>query len=258
MSPKVTQVKFIAKTERRTARASGAQLNYLVDYMLAHKEFAAGRLSGGQGKVRQKREWERLADNLNDFPGAEKTVPEWKKCWADLRCHVRARVAKITKATNETGNTLVPPDLCDLDRKVLSVIGECSSIGIGGVPELGLTMCSNENEYEEAIDPELKEEASSHLEEGFEGEISASSPPQSPPSPPNPGPSTSARIPLTGKKNVTEIMLAATAELQEQQRITNQLLQELNVNVNSISESLKSMVQSLAIIAANAIRPPSF
>lgn len=51
-------------------------------------------------------------------------------------------MAKISKATSTTGNTLVPPDLGDLDRKVLSVIGESSSTGIGGVPDLGFTTVS--------------------------------------------------------------------------------------------------------------------
>ncbi|XP_046384070.1 uncharacterized protein LOC124166074 [Ischnura elegans] len=257
MSPKATPMKLIAKAERRNARASGDQLNYLVDYMLAHKEFAAGRLNGGQGKAHQKNQWERLADTLNDFPGADKAVSEWKKCWADLRCHVRARVAKINKAATMTGNTLVPPELGDLDRKVVCVIGECSSIGIADIPDLGLTVCTEGNEYEEVINCEITE-APCHLEEEFQEETIVNSPPQPPPSPPNSRPSTSARTPLTGKRNLMEKMCAATDDLQKMQRKTNELLQDLNSNVNNISETLQSIAQSLAIIAANLVKPPSF
>jgi len=53
-------------------------MNYLVDYMMGHSEFAAGRFLGVTGKSNLTNQWTRLADELNSL-GPARTVDKWIK-----------------------------------------------------------------------------------------------------------------------------------------------------------------------------------
>lgn len=65
------------KSTEPIVRANDEQIKYLIDYMGRHKDFAAGRFLGVQGKIKLNKQWESLTNSLNDI-GPTKTPDKWQ------------------------------------------------------------------------------------------------------------------------------------------------------------------------------------
>ena len=64
--------------KKRAQKLTNRQLAFLVDYMMGHSEFAAGRFMGATGKTNLTNQWARLTDELNSL-GPPRTVDKWIK-----------------------------------------------------------------------------------------------------------------------------------------------------------------------------------
>ncbi|XP_046407106.1 uncharacterized protein LOC124171811 isoform X1 [Ischnura elegans] len=121
-------VEFFREIRKRATRVRENQINVLINYMVDHRDFACGRFQGPQGKVTAERQWQQLAEILEDH-GPKKSAEQWKKVWKDLKGKARAKNAKINAERGRTGNFAVDPQkLTDVDEKVLGIIGVCTSI----------------------------------------------------------------------------------------------------------------------------------
>lgn len=65
--------------QQQRAKATSAQLNYLIDFMKLNPECASGRGNGLQGKVELEQQWRKLAATLNALGGPVKSEDKWKQ-----------------------------------------------------------------------------------------------------------------------------------------------------------------------------------
>lgn len=55
------------KSTEPIVRANDEQIKFLIDYMGRHKDFAAGRFIGVQGKIKLRSQLESLTNSLNEI-----------------------------------------------------------------------------------------------------------------------------------------------------------------------------------------------
>lgn len=65
------------KSTESIVRANDEQIKFLIDYMGRHKDFAAGRFIGVQGKIKLRSQWESLTNSLNEI-GPTKSSEKWQ------------------------------------------------------------------------------------------------------------------------------------------------------------------------------------
>nr|CAD7435865.1 unnamed protein product [Timema monikensis] len=107
----------------RGEKASPGQISTLVDYMLNHREVAAGRLFGIKGRENLGARWQELGLLLNTM-GPHKSVVQWQKVWTDLKYKARRHAALLRADHLKTGNKLKnEPALNDMEKKILTIIG---------------------------------------------------------------------------------------------------------------------------------------
>ncbi|XP_071577502.1 uncharacterized protein [Temnothorax nylanderi] len=108
----------------RTARASQVQLTKMVDYFYLHKGLAEGKFHALHGKKEAQKKWTQLANELNCFQGATKTVEQWQVVWRDLKSRTSIKAKDLRKAKGLTGNkAIAQPELTELELRVIGIIG---------------------------------------------------------------------------------------------------------------------------------------
>ncbi|KAK3917645.1 Ethylene-responsive transcription factor [Frankliniella fusca] len=103
---------------------------YLIDFMVAHPDFAAGRLSGVQGLQGQRALWERVTREGNS-KGPAKETEQWQKAWTDMKTRIRSKALALKAARHQTGNKpLNIPTLTEYDKQVLGLMGQAATEGL--------------------------------------------------------------------------------------------------------------------------------
>ncbi|XP_068993177.1 uncharacterized protein [Neodiprion pinetum] len=114
---------------KRSHKHNSKQRKYLIEYMNNHREFAAGRLIGAQGKAKGDELWKALTRELNSL-GFEKTQIQWQKVWKDIKSRVRAKAVSLKNARIKTGNFPVDSNtLSEEDLMILGLIGPAVTEG---------------------------------------------------------------------------------------------------------------------------------
>ncbi|XP_067206906.1 uncharacterized protein [Linepithema humile] len=118
----MSQVIYNKKT--RTARASQLQLTNMVDYFYLNKGLAEGKFHALHGKEEAQEKWTELANELNSFQGATKTVEQWQVVWRDLKSRTSLKVKELRKAKRLTGNkAIAQPELTEFEQRIIGIIG---------------------------------------------------------------------------------------------------------------------------------------
>ncbi|XP_067211588.1 uncharacterized protein [Linepithema humile] len=117
----MSQVIYNKKT--RTARASQLQLTKMVDYFYLNKGLAEGKFHALHGKEEAQEKWTELANELNSFQGATKTVEQWQVVWRDLKSRTSLKVKELRKAKRLTGNkAIAQPELTEFEQRIIGII----------------------------------------------------------------------------------------------------------------------------------------
>lgn len=139
--------------KKRQAKATQAQIDYMVDYFIQHLHVATGKFNTLQENFDLKSSWEQLVSELNKMSkdGKTKDIKSWKsvkivvkrlyvncyylqylevnrlKCfqtWRDNKTAVSQKVAKMRANRATTGNPSgLLLKLTERDEKILGIIG---------------------------------------------------------------------------------------------------------------------------------------
>lgn len=91
--------------------ATPKQVRHLLAFLKEEKEMAKGCLRSFEGRLKSRRLWAQLTEELNAMGGSIKTTKQWQRVWADKKYLTRKAVAaaKRSAATTEGGPSKVPP-----------------------------------------------------------------------------------------------------------------------------------------------------
>ncbi|XP_032690591.1 uncharacterized protein LOC116853576 [Odontomachus brunneus] len=96
----------------------------MVNFFYLNKGLAEGKFNTLHGKEESQQKWKKLANELNSFQGATKTVEQWQVVWRDLKSRTSIKVKDLRKAKRLTGNKAITlTDLTELEQRVIGVIG---------------------------------------------------------------------------------------------------------------------------------------
>ncbi|CAH0731055.1 unnamed protein product, partial [Brenthis ino] len=114
-----------------TNRVSNDQLEELLEFLSEHPTLAKGVGLGARSKEAVDKQWDSLATKLNSHgSGSSKSGQRWKKYWADIKHKSKARLAKWRRdALGTGGGPCSQDDLSEVDKKILSIIGEQAVFG---------------------------------------------------------------------------------------------------------------------------------
>ncbi|XP_011858787.1 PREDICTED: uncharacterized protein LOC105556313 [Vollenhovia emeryi] len=113
-------------TKKRQAKATSAQIDYMVDYFVQHPHVATGKFQSLHGNADLRGSWEQLVAQLNSMGkgGKTKDIKSWKSTWRDNKTAVSQKVAKIRANQVATGNVGGPPNkLTEREKKILGLMG---------------------------------------------------------------------------------------------------------------------------------------
>nr|CAI5826200.1 unnamed protein product [Callosobruchus analis] len=94
-----------------------------------------GKFSNSFSRLDARREWERIAQDLNSIPGARKDWIQWRKCWQDLRCKAKKINADSIRHATQTGGGPPLPPSSHMDREIMDMINPISYTGHATVME---------------------------------------------------------------------------------------------------------------------------
>ncbi|XP_071581733.1 uncharacterized protein [Temnothorax nylanderi] len=96
----------------------------MVDYFYLHKGLAEGKFQALHGKEEAQKKWTELANELNSFQGATKTVEQYQVVWRDLKSRTSIKAKDLRKAKGLTGNkAIAQPELTELELRVIGIVG---------------------------------------------------------------------------------------------------------------------------------------
>ncbi|XP_056432007.1 nuclear apoptosis-inducing factor 1-like [Gadus chalcogrammus] len=142
------------KTKKRNF--TEVEVETLVGEVEARKEILFGGHGIGITNIKKKNEWQHVAAAVNAVSGTERTVPELKKKWSDIKVGAKQRLSSHRQSVTATGGGPSTPDLTPIDRQVASIIGTASVSGIVSERE-GDT--DNTEEQESAVGGEEDDDA---------------------------------------------------------------------------------------------------
>ncbi|XP_039305543.1 uncharacterized protein LOC105204489 [Solenopsis invicta] len=111
---------------KRQAKATSAQIDYMVDYFVQHPHVATGKFQSLHGNTDLRGSWEQLVTQLNSIGknGKTKDVKSWESTWRDNKTAVSQKIAKIRANRSVTGNVGGAPDkLTEREKKILGLMG---------------------------------------------------------------------------------------------------------------------------------------
>lgn len=118
-------------------RLSERQKTRFIDLMSRYYKLLFGRFSSAKGVDLKENKWGEIMDELNTM-GTEKTLDQWKKCWADLKKGAKEKLTAIQQYRNKTGGgPQCPTTLTDQDQIIVNICGLEALTGVLGV-ELGV------------------------------------------------------------------------------------------------------------------------
>ena len=89
-----------------------------------------GNLSGGVMPKSKYLAWQGVTQAVNEVEGHQRTLPEVKKKWADLKLHSKKRIAQHMSKLRETGGGGATSTLSPENERLCSIIGEDAVKGV--------------------------------------------------------------------------------------------------------------------------------
>ncbi|XP_023952792.2 uncharacterized protein LOC112058529 isoform X1 [Bicyclus anynana] len=124
---------FCGKSQKmsfKKQRSNKKQIEVLVEFMSTHNHLATGEFTGPLGGKRADSQWQTLKEMLKEY-GPDRSINQWKQTWKDIKNNSRSENAASSRARHTTGNYVNVPVVSDITNKVLSIIGQEASTGIG-------------------------------------------------------------------------------------------------------------------------------
>ncbi|XP_064471093.1 uncharacterized protein LOC135385599 [Ornithodoros turicata] len=122
----------------RASRPTSEQFHIVLDYVGEPGNLFTGGLSAGYTSQDRNREWCELATRLNASGGAVKLVERWRKTWTNWKSATKAKAARISRHTRETGKGPPPKEsLSELEERLASVIRQVATTGMQETRDTG-------------------------------------------------------------------------------------------------------------------------
>ncbi|XP_041843329.1 nuclear apoptosis-inducing factor 1-like [Melanotaenia boesemani] len=109
------------------------EVEVLVGEVEARKNILFGGLGSGISNKRKTEEWQHVVAAVNSVGVTERSVPDIKKKWSDLKVEAKRRMARHRQGMCATGGGPATPNPTPLELKIASILGPASIYGI--VPE---------------------------------------------------------------------------------------------------------------------------
>ncbi|XP_044746587.1 uncharacterized protein LOC123308105 [Coccinella septempunctata] len=122
----------------RSARMTKKQKQLLISYLEVNKEMLKFKHPIIELPTIKKK-WEELALMLNNEPGANKTVKQWKEALNELKTNVRRKSrALVYEKTGTGGGPKKLKELDELEERLLALLSKVVILGAPNVVEAGL------------------------------------------------------------------------------------------------------------------------
>lgn len=141
--------------KKRSSNFNPRELTCLVDGVQNQNEILFSKLNNAVTNQRKGKIWEKITSEVNCLnTGGERSVKEIKTKWAKLLSECKLKAANINAAKQKTGGGPMPPELTDLESKVVSCLSNELIYGISGGADTSRTLAasvleSSESEIEE-------------------------------------------------------------------------------------------------------------
>ncbi|XP_059367785.1 nuclear apoptosis-inducing factor 1-like isoform X2 [Carassius carassius] len=109
---------------------SEAELEVLVSEVDERKAILFGGHSSGITNKNKYLEWQHITAAVNAVASANRTLPDVKKKWSDLKVGVKKRLASHRQSVCATGRGKGAPDLSPMETRMASILGQTSVCGI--------------------------------------------------------------------------------------------------------------------------------
>nr|XP_055063042.1 nuclear apoptosis-inducing factor 1-like [Misgurnus anguillicaudatus] len=107
------------------------EMEVLVNEVESNQHILFGSLSaGGITNKRKHSVWEHVTSAVNSVGSEERTVPEIKKKWFDIKLSAKKRVTAHRREISATGGGQTTTEISPLDSRVASIIGDTALSGI--------------------------------------------------------------------------------------------------------------------------------
>ena len=105
-----------------------SELEILLHEVEMRKHMLFGTLSTGINAKQKRSEWERVCEAVNAVGSKQRTHPEIKKKWSDLKVEVKRRVSAHRRSVTATGGGTGVGELSPFDLRVAALIGDTSGV----------------------------------------------------------------------------------------------------------------------------------
>ncbi|CAK1589719.1 unnamed protein product [Parnassius mnemosyne] len=163
----------------KKTRVSYEQREKMLEFMVAHPDFARHRVTGADAAREKIKLQAELASLLNSCAtGAYKSADKWIKCWQDWRSDVKAKVAKIRRAQQQNGGGPRPAPLSAMEESLMAFIGYEAAEGIAvadtlEIPESNIEDSDEGTEHIPGVENTRTTKTQHRLEECLETQAAA-------------------------------------------------------------------------------------
>lgn len=119
-----------SKKERKKSNYSEAEIDVLLMELQMRGKVLFGSLSGGVTTKSKYVAWQAVTQAVNEVGGKQRTLPEVKKKWADLKLQSKKRIAAHMAKVRLTGGGGPTSKLSPEDERICAIIGEGAVKGI--------------------------------------------------------------------------------------------------------------------------------
>lgn len=118
------------KEEHKKKNYSEAEIDVLLTELQMRGNVIFGSLSSGVTTKSKYVAWQAVTQAVNEVGGNQRTLPEVKKKWADLKLHSKKRIAAHMAKVRLTGGGGATSKLSPQDERICSIIGEGAVKGV--------------------------------------------------------------------------------------------------------------------------------
>lgn len=118
------------ESKSKTRNFSEAEIEVLVSEVDERKAILFGGHSSGITNLKKYLEWQHITAAVNAVASANRTVPDVKKKWSDLKVGAKKWLASHRQSVCATGGGKGAPDLSPMETRMASILGQTSVCGI--------------------------------------------------------------------------------------------------------------------------------
>lgn len=115
----------------RKKNFTNTELEILVNEVESNQQILFSSFTaGGITNKRKNAAWENVTNAVNSVGSEERTVPEIKKKWFDIKVLAKKRVTAHRREMSATGGGQTTTELSPLDNRIACIIGDTALSGI--------------------------------------------------------------------------------------------------------------------------------